>query len=58
MEIVVFTWDFLRWKIDGHGYHLLLLLLFLLIRDVAELGEVSIRKPDEILPYSVLLACK
>jgi hypothetical protein len=42
----------------GHEYHLLLLLMSLLIRDVGELEAVSIRKPDKIFPHSVLLSCK
>jgi hypothetical protein len=58
MDIVVFTKGLFQWKIGGHDYHLLLLLMSLLMRDVAELGEVSVRKPDKILPHSVLLACK
>jgi hypothetical protein len=41
-----------------YSYHLFLLLMSLLIKDVAKLQEVHIRKPDEILPRSVLLAYK
>ena len=41
-----------------YSCHLFLLLMYLLIRDVAELEEMSIRKPDKILPHTVLLACK
>ena len=41
-----------------YSYYLLLLLMSLLIKDVAELEEVSFWKSDKILPPSVLLACK
>jgi hypothetical protein len=41
-----------------YSYCLLLLLMSLLIRDVAELEEVSFWKYDKILPPCVLLACK
>ena len=47
-----------RQKSGGHDYQLLLILMSLLIRDVAELEEVSLWKPDKILPHSVLLTCK
>ena len=41
-----------------YSCHLFLLLMSLLIRDVADLEEVSFWKPDKILVPSVLLACK
>jgi uncharacterized membrane protein len=41
-----------------YSYYLFLLLMSLLIRDVAELEEISSWKSDKILPHSVLLACK
>ena len=47
-------------SVDSWWYscHLSLLLISVLIRDVADLEEMSVRKPDKILPHSVLLACK
>ena len=41
-----------------YSCHLSLLLMSLLVRDMADLEEVSVRKPGKILPHSVLLACK
>ena len=41
-----------------YSYFLFLLLMSLLIRDVAELEELSVWKSDEILPPSELLASK
>jgi hypothetical protein len=41
-----------------YRYYLFLLLVYLLIRDVAELEEMSSSKSDKILSLSVLLACK
>jgi hypothetical protein len=41
-----------------YSYWLFLLLMSVLIRDVAELEEVSFCKSEKILPPSVLLACK
>jgi hypothetical protein len=34
------------------------LLMYLFIRDVAELEEISSWKSDKIFPHSVLLTCK
>jgi hypothetical protein len=45
-------------EIWWYSYYLFLLLMSLLIRDVAELEEMSSWKSDKILPPSVLLACK
>ena len=39
-------------------YYLFLFLMSLLIRDVAELEEMSCWKSEKILPHSVLLVCK
>ena len=41
-----------------YSYCVFLVLISLLIRDVAELEEMSSKKSDKILPPSVLLACK
>jgi hypothetical protein len=41
-----------------YSCYLLLLLMSLLIRDVAEMEEMSFWKCDKILPHSVLLAYK
>jgi hypothetical protein len=58
VEIVMYTQCLFQWKSGDHDYHLLLLLMSLLIRDVAELEEMSFWEPDKILPCSALLACK
>jgi len=55
---VALTQGLMRQKGGGHYYQLLLFLMSVRMRDVAELKVVSFWKPDKILPPSVLLACK